>query len=798
MAPKPLYLEIFLTSLGALLLEIAYTRIFSFKVLYYFTYLLLGMGLLGIGAGGIVVAISDRVRKIGAERLVPAASFAGGAAVLVGYLVIAPLQLNIAQAVTSPTEITKLVGVCLLLTAAFFAVGLVISTILSTNPDLANRLYAADLLGAALGCSIAVPLTSALTPPRTVMLSGMLLAAAGLRLARGSSMLLGLGAAILVATAVPIVVPSVLEDPTVAQAKLFEDVRALKLVRQTVWSPVFRVDVASYVLDPENVFIVFHDGQPGSGIRRFDGTFDRFAYLDKDSRALPFSVIPKDPRVLVIGAAGGHEVVASLYFEAGHVTGVELNPAMYDIVTTVMADVTGHLAEHPKVTYLNGDGRWFMKQSREKFDLIWFVAPDSYAAMNVATSGAFVLSESYLYTTEMVKESLARLTDDGVICMVFGEFDFDWKPNRTARYLSTARAAFRELGMPRFDEHVMLASAPGYPPFREFVTILSRKAITPEQIAAFRSRTASVTDGIVLFAPGDRIVQRPESLAIGLPESELPRFFSTAKYLVDPVRDDAPFFWHFTRFRDAIMSPLPEERSIENPEDTIAEQLMLAFLGIAVVLAAAFLVLPLIVIREAWGEMPQKGLALTYFAALGLGFMFVEVAMIQKLTLLLGYPTYSLSVTLFALLVFSGLGSLASERLTLSRNRTLGTAFGVLAAWVLLAQAGLPAIIDSAVGGTRALRIAVTIALVAPMGLCLGSFMPLGLRTISRITTRPREYVAWACAVNGFFSVIASILATILGMVVGFRWLLVIALAVYAVGIFAFSRLPEGSAKDPS
>ena len=240
------------------------------------------MGLLGIGAGGIVVAISDRVRKIGAERLVPAASFAGGAAVLVGYLVIAPLQLNIAQAVTSPTEITKLVGVCLLLTAAFFAVGLVISTILSTNPDLAEpSLRRRSPRGRARLQYRRAPHQRA-HPAAHGNALGHAARRRGAPTRAARCMLLGLGAAI-VATAVPIVVPSVLEDPTVAQAKLFEDVRALKLVRQTVWSPVFRVDVASYVLDPENVFIVFHDGQPGSGIRRFDGTFDRFAYLDKDS-----------------------------------------------------------------------------------------------------------------------------------------------------------------------------------------------------------------------------------------------------------------------------------------------------------------------------------------------------------------------------------------------------------------------------------------------------------------------------------------------------------------------------------
>jgi len=195
--------------------------------------------------------------------------------------------------------------------------------------------------------------------------------------------------------------------------------------------------------------------------------------------------------------------------------------------------------------------------------------------------------------------------------------------------------------------------------------------------------------------------------------------------------------------------------------------------------------------------MPHKGHSAVYFAALGLGFMFLEVALIQKLTLLLGYPTYSLSVTLSALLVSSGIGSFLSSRWRAKRGRSLAVALAVLAAWVLVATIALPFIIDAGVGGPTWLRIAIAVAFVLPLGLCLGGFMPLGLRTVAALSPRPREYVAWAWAVNGFFSVIASILSTILAMVVGFRWLLLIALAVYVVGALALLRLPEAPEGEP-
>ena len=157
MPRKPLYFEIFTTSLGALLLEISYTRIFSFKVFYYFTYLIIGLGLLGVGCGGIAVATSAPLRKASPERVIPIASFAGGLSVLVSYLLIAPVQLNIADKTTGVNEVADLVFVALLLTLSFFAVGLVLSTILSRDPERAQKLYAADLLGAALAARSPCP-----------------------------------------------------------------------------------------------------------------------------------------------------------------------------------------------------------------------------------------------------------------------------------------------------------------------------------------------------------------------------------------------------------------------------------------------------------------------------------------------------------------------------------------------------------------------------------------------------------------------------------------------------------------
>ncbi len=788
------FIEIFTASMAAILLEIAYTRIFSFKVFYYFTYLIIGLGLLGIGTGGVAVAISGRIRRIDPAKLVPALSSIGALSIFAGYFLIGPTQINATLLTKDFNEVLKLIFVSLVLMVPFLSVGLIISTILgSARADLVGKLYGTDLIGAALGCVLVIPLLQWLDPPGTVMLSGFIMAAGGLRLGRRSKPILAAAAVATVLLGAFVVTAKQLPDPVVDRNKSLEDYKANGLHRFSKWNPVFRVDVVDHPFFPGEVFLLMHDGQPGSGLRRFDGSFKRFDYLATDSRSMPFQVVPKEPRVLIIGAAGGHEVVASLFFGASHVTGVELNPVTYSLLTDVYADLSGRLAENPKVTLLNGDGRWFLKQTDQKWDLIWFVAPDSYAAMNASTSGAFVLSESYLYTVEMLREGLKHLTDEGAICTQFGELDYHGKPNRTTRYLATAREAYRDLGIPNFEKHVSVGGAAGFPPYAESVVILGRSELTPERLRPLHVQTKRVKGGTTHYSPDRPPNNSPVNQVITMPEGELASWFGSHKYLVDPVRDNSPFFWHFVRYRDALGSTMNLGGGIVDFEDTIGEKITLIFLGVAVLLAGVFLLLPFFMIRKIWSEMPHKGNALVYFSALGLGFMFLEVAFIQKLTLFLGYPTYSLSVTLFAILVFSGLGSLLSGRFASKRNKALLVLFGVLVTLVAIYQFALPGIIDAFVGSSLALRVGLTVLLLAPVSFCLGSFMPMGLTAVSSLSKHSREYVAWAWAVNGFFSVIASILSTILGMVIGFRLLLLLSLVVYAVGVMALLRIPSSA-----
>jgi hypothetical protein len=794
--------EIAVVALATILLEINYTRIFSYKLYYYFTYFIIGMALLGLGSGAVFVSLSQRLLNTDDNRVIATCCALASGSVLIGYWGIAVMKVRGAE--FQLAELLKLAVLTFLLFVPFFLSGIVISTILSAGADRFNRLYAADLAGAALGCAISVPLMTLISPPGAVMLGGAAFAIAGWRATadRGVSSVLwaGVVAVYLGGALIPGALPDVEPDPNKSMSNWGAKSRSGLFLETPLgvgaatwyskWSPVFRVDVTRSPTN-EDSFLLHHDGQLGAGMYRYNGDPSTLSRFREDDRALPFSVLGKAPKVLIIGSAGGHEILASLYFGASEITGVELNPVTVKLVTEIFADPLGNLNDLDHVTIVNDEGRSFLARDDGKYDLIWLVAPDSYAAMNAATAGAYVLSESYLYTVEMIREVMEHLTPDGVLCAQFGEFDLDKNPMRTLRYLATAREAVGGHGRSDFGPHVLVGSgSPGIIPLA--TVLLGKQAFSEAQTRAFLDAVGRLETGVLRHPVADGSPPDSISNVATLTGAALDRWFEAYPYDVTGVWDDSPFFWHFTRF-GAVVDSLTSWGRVINWEIEAGERIVLSLVIIATSFATLALLLPFFFLRRIWSQIPYKAPATLYFAALGIGFMLLEVSLIQMLTLFLGYPTYSLSVTLFSILVFTGIGSLVSSRYLARRNRSLLWLTAALVGLVSFVQLVLPLLVEPLMGRVLALRILAAVVLIAPLGVCLGAFMPIGMHTISLLTEHDREYVAWAWAVNGFFSVVSAILATVLAMAFGFKVVLACALAVYLVGIAALFRIPAPS-----
>ena len=776
---------IFLVSLAGLLLEVGYTRIVSFKLYYYYVYLVLGLALLGIGSGGIFVVVFPRLRRAATDAVVAVCSLVGAASIAAGYFLVARIPIDTIRiwdygTKSSFKNFAVLGLVCFTLFASFIALGIIVSTLLGRGGDRVGGLYFADLMGAGLGCMAAIPLIVWLGPPQVLMLSALIFAAVGFvsvpnrvvpkLVAGGLVALLGLGT-------VGVAVPDVLPETTKASPEH---------AAASEWGPVFRVDVAQ--IRPEFKSL-FHDGTFGSIIPRFNGDPKSVTRFDHDPRSLPFGVLGSAPdRTLIIGSAGGNEIVAALHYRSKHIEGVELNPVTVDLVRNRYRKFSGDLPNQPGVEIHQGDGRSFLARSSNSYDLVWFVAPDSYAANNAASSGAFVLSESYLYTSQMIKESLEHLTDRGVMVVQFGELDFEHSPNRTARYVMTARRAFKELGIKDPKAHMIVSPFITHKTGDLATVLLKRTPFTPQEVTRYKRAIAEVPLSSTAWAPGEPKGPGIVPRMIDATDARASAVAATYPRQVTAISDDGPFFWHFSNFSDVISHYFDPIDPID-PSIVLGERVLLLLLGIAIVFAAVFLLLPFFFVRQEWRALPGKGISALYFAALGLGFILFEISMIQRLVLFLGYPTYSLTVTLASLLVFTGLGALWSNRLAARARVVVPIVFLVLCALTALYELGLDSLKDGLLSEALAVRVIAVVVVLAPLGLCLGMFMPLGLNIVSGLSAHPDEYVAWSWAVNGFFSVIGSVLTTILAMSVGFRAVQLIALGIYAVAVLAYLRL---------
>lgn len=791
-------LAIFLVSMAGLLLEVAYTRIISYKLWYYYTYFVVGLALLGIGSGGVALAVSTRLRAATTERIVRVSCLAAACIVPIGYLVIARMPIDTVRiwdygTLSSFKNVALLGVISFVLFVTFLCVGIVVSTILGRSGDDISRVYFGDLVGAALGCLVAIPVIVTLSPPAVVMLSALVFALAALSTADSlRTPASALGSALVVVLAVVIAAHSSIPDIQPEHGKL-----GAKYALYSEWGPVFRVDV--HKMTDDN-YLLAHDATFGSGIWRYNGDPASQTRFDIDTRHLPFDVLGTPPaKTLIVGSAGGNEILAALHFKAPRIEGVELNPVTVGILRHKFAKFTGNLATQPGVTIHQDDARSFVARSKDHYDLVWFVAPDSYAANNAVSSGAFVLSESYLYTVEMIERSLQHLSDDGIMVTQFGELDFANRPNRTARYVMTARAALRGIGVQDPSKHIVVVDESGTAASLPTVMI-KRTPFTPDEVqrlvAAIPTKPVVNTGGTqtvtenwrLIHAPGQPVADHIVGRLAAASNADEGNVAATYPLRIDAVRDNKPFFWHFAGFGTVLRNLGHPITNQFDPENSIGERVLLLLLGFAIVYALVFLLLPFAFVRKSWSALPAKGTSAVYFAALGLGFMLFEITMIQRLARLLGYPTYSLTVTLAALLVSTGLGALISHRVTARGRRAMGGVFAVLCALTLVYEFALDGITDSVIDQSLAVRVVVALVALFPLGLCLGLFMPLGLAQVQRLAPG-EQYAAWAWAVNGFLSVVGSVLTTILAMEFGFKQVQWLALVLYGAAVVAYLAL---------
>lgn len=777
---------IFLTSMAALTLEIVLTRIFSVMMWYHFAFLAISMALMGSATAGVALYfLPGLARPEQARRWIGSAALALAVAVPVTLALCLhiPFQASLVRGSLPPGQILWLALIYLDLTVPFFLSGAILALALAAWPEQAGRVYWADLSGAALGCLFSVAALDALGGAGAALAVGGVaaLAAAAFTWGSGRRPALAVGAALVLALLVwgnarlGWFTVTTNKGGAPEPPRVYEDwnAQARISVYETAYYPFFWSVDSRYwdkVIQEGrflNHALLLIDATTGTPIQEFRGLLHEVEFLRYDLTSFAYNLMDR-PRTLVIGPGGGRDVLAALASGAPHVTAVEVNPAIVAAVRGPFADFAGHLYERPDVAIVVDDARGYTERSPERYDVIQASLIDTWAA---GSSGAFALSENSLYTVEAFRTYYEHLTERGLLTI--SRWYLSERPAETMRLVSTGMAGWARAGVADPRQHVAVVARPNAAGQSEgLATALFRRApFTPQEVATLQEKAAEL-GFTVLYAPG-----LP-------PTDEVGRFIAAddhaayvARYPLDisPATDDRPFFFNLVRFGDLLDPALKSGVYRTSMEATL---ILAIVLGLTTAMGLLFVVLPLWLGARKRGLSRPSGRLLAYFGLLGVAFMLIEVPTVQRLTVYLGRPVYALAVVLFALLLFSGLGSLWSARWSIHDSRWLRWLFPLLAALATLHAVGGDWAAHVTLGWSLAARLAVTLARLAPLGLLMGMPFPLGMRWAG---THCSGVVPWLWGINGVASVLGSALSIALAIHLGFHVTLLVAAVLYAL-----------------
>ena len=779
MKERALLAALFLVTLATVMFEVLLTRVFSVTMWYHFAFMAISMAMFGMTLGALLVFL--RPAAWPEETLLPAM---GRCALLFALSMVVVIFLHISLFLPSPSlDLWPVVWTFAGAAVPFVFSGIFVCLALTRFPARIAQLYAVDLAGAAIGCLCVIAALHWLDGVSAVICCAALAALAGVPLLRGR------GKAVAISVAVVLAGTSIWAGIYLARHELAAfRIQHMKGLEQTEidyerWNSFSRIAVlrasdwtpAAWSLSrafkgpllvPSRWLQI--DAAAGTQLIRFDGDLGKLEFLRWDLTNFVHH-LRRDARIAIVGAGGGRDVLAARLFGQKRIVAVEINPNIIEVVNGRFGEYTGHLDRDPKVSFVADEARSYLARQKQRFDIVELTFIDTWAA---TAAGAYVLTENALYTVDGWKIFLERLDDDGLLSVTRGVTAEMW------RLVALGREALRAIGAAQPERHMVLVT--NRRPLRPHSwgpmgLLLVRKTPFPEAELTQIRELADRMEFEVEFQPGWGKTPLVSALATGQ-GMEDERLRGATNF--DAPTDDQPFFFNMVR-PSKWMSTGGLDSPLSHQSVVVLMDLLLGVLALALLCIA----LPLVFARVALARADTA--LLCFFAAIGMGFMLIEISMLQRLIVFLGHPIYSLSVILFVLLLAGGIGSRISARVPDDRLRASG--FGLLALLTaVLVAAGLATVplVTAFQGSETPLRIAIAGVLMAVMGTFMGMAFPLGMRLA--LASR-RELGPWLWGVNGAMSVLASVLAVVIAMAFGISVSFWTGVASYLLGLGAFA-----------
>ncbi|HMB68955.1 MAG TPA: hypothetical protein VKU85_06570, partial [bacterium] len=737
-------------------------------------FLSVSLALLGLGAPGVWFH-----RFPPRDGLLPASLIAAGVTVPGSIIVITQLMGSLRGPDVAPGEFWDasagflsgdvLTAVFTLL-VPFLCLGATVCLLLLRSPGRKiGVMYGADLLGATVGAALIVPLMHRVPTPALIAGAGFLpLLAVPLVSRRATPWAGGLA----------LVLAALLWEGSAFELHFTKKYAEGDRVLFEKWTPTGRITIFPDVFhlnDPGQAFAwgygdafeaprveqlwLEQDGSAGTPITRWTGRDEDLAHLFHDVTSFGYQ-LHEAGRVCVIGAGGGRDVLTALRAGAEHVDAVELNPHIIRAVSGPFAEYSGNPYGMPGVRAVENEGRSHLTRTQASYDLIQISMVDSWAA---TAAGAFSLSENFLYTEEAFRLYWNRLTDDGMVS--FSRWFLDRHLVETARLVLLAQSALRKEGVEEPRRHMSVVAAGAVA-----TLLVSKRPFTAEDLPRIDAICAERGFHRV-WPPAQR---SPQFAMIHRLLAEGPASARAMGLDLSPPRDDRPFFFQTVPVFGKLNRELVARLSVN--EQSVA--LLRTLIVVVAMLTVALFFLPLVLGRAARrgaGFWPGSG----FFACIGLAFLFVETAWIHRFILYLGHPSYATTVVLAAMLLGAGAGSLAASRVDTRRARTLLLALPVV---VLALNATIGPMFTGTLGWPFAARVAASLALLLPPAFLMGFPFPLGMSAFGE-THRP-----WFWAMNGAFSVLASVSSLALSMTAGYQAVAYAGAVIYVGAWLLFAR----------
>jgi hypothetical protein len=806
-------LAVALVSLASLLLELALTRLFSVVLFYHFAFFAISVALLGLGSGGVFAHIRQEwlagfeMRALSARLCLLNSIFILASVEVVLHT---PVSLEV-----TGRNFGKLTIIYLAAAVPFFLTGLLFSVLFARSTSQISHLYGADLAGGASACLAVVPLLNFIGAPNALLLASACMAIAAalwadqIKLRRAGYALAAVFVVLIAANYSGRIV-----DVIYAKGA-YRDPRWVEYSR---WNAISRIEVNTelggryVVIDADATTAIMnadpaHWDQNGAPTPTRTGLPSQPGFNWKKGlmAAAPSvaNVLRPQGEFAIIGPGGGVDVMRAVANGSPSVTGIEINPTIAnDVMRDRYAEYSFHLYELPQVHIHVQDGRSYIRSSHEKYDVVQMTLVDTWAS---TAAGAFALSENNLYTIEAFREYFDHLKPDGMIAITRWEFK---QPREALRVVSQGIEALHQIGVANPKDHFVIVADGKLDEDGRPVLVLAKKSpFTATEYGLIAAHLRANSNLFWLNPPEYRDpacgpeVQCSESpisisppLPVALPpaaaafrqliESNNPQGFAQGyAYNVAPVSDSAPFFFFTLKTRHVIENILAGTGHGMDWRINLGVVVLGMLLVISILAVSVFLILPLALHRHR-ESTPKTGLvALLYFISVGLGFILVEISLIQRFVLFLGHPTYALTVVVFLLLLSSGAGSVVARR-WMSSSRML-LLLGLIAVLILVNVLTLPWLLSVAVGLPFALKLLISAVVLAPLGFLMGMPFPTGLRLV--------KTVEWAWALNAAASVLGSVMAMIIAIHFGLTVTLVCAAVAYLLAAFC-SRTWKGVA----